>query len=273
VSIPDQNNYFFQRCVEAFSQTSGSLIIDNDSALFKIFQGSVPNDLRTDSLVFSPEGDSPLWTVNGGEITVLSPRVLQSDYPLLKHLDLNSFEFVGAKDITAPENAKVIVETETGVPLIYQVNDSDKSVIVVNLDPRQNDFFLHTGFIAITYDAAMYLSGNRERIPAVFPVGTNYFSADKEGLIIVNPSGKTIERVGGDSVALEEFGLYSLQDKKRSQLAVGLLSPAESLLTANIENSRVDAASSGYPLSFWLIILAIIILVLESTLYHRRKVD
>ena len=276
VSIPQENNYFYQRCVEAFSQTSGSLVIDgrgDDSTSLRIIQGAMPEDLKSDSLVFAPEGDSAYWEVKGGEVDVLSAQVMMSDYPLLKHIDLNSLEFVGAKEIAAPENAKIIVQTETGVPLIYQVSELEKTVLVVNLDPQQNDFFLHTGFIAIIYDAAMYLSGNQERLEAVYSAGSIFSSFFSDKLSLSKPDEESRQNDSVHSYDLNQMGLYALKDGRDDFLTVALLSPAESLLKNNLVNSKLESSSSGYPLSYWLIILAIIILLIESILYHRRKID
>ena len=272
VSIPDTNYYFFQRCVEAFSKTSGSLKLVKQSGGIHICEGKIPDGVSGDCIVFAPSGESDFWRNGENLAEVYVPIVHFSNHPMMKHFDVNLFSFAGAKTITAPEGAKVIVASESGVPLVYQVNKPDKSVVVVNLDPKLDDFFLDTSFVVLVYDIIMHLSGNTLRQPAVYAMGQAYRAKEKESF-----NQPEVEDMlfleEGQSFLPKTVGSYKSLDSIAQHFSVGLLSERESALKPTSEDSIVKFASSTYPLSFWLIVLGITLLIVESISYHRRKVD
>jgi hypothetical protein len=263
VTIPTSDNYFYQRCIEAFSKSGGSLQIADpgQESSITLYHGTIPTDATGNIIIFAPTGSSPFWTTIGNEVIVNLAIAENSEHPILRHSDLNQISFPGAKQITPPENARIILESDQKIPLIFQINERDKSVIVVNLDPTQADFFLSPAFPVIIHDAATYLSGHDTQLTSVYPTGTTLNLTEPE-----NPNS--------NSLNLDSPGTYDFPKKGLAhQVSAALLSADETLLASKIKSTPLTNLATGYPLSFWLIVLAIDILIIESILYHRRKAD
>jgi len=264
VTIPADDNYFYQRCIEAFAKSGGLLQIAPPSqpSSITLYQGTPPADATGNIIIFAPKGSSPFWNTLESAIIVDLPIAQNPQHPILKHSDINQLRFPGAQIITPPENARIIVESDQKIPLIYQINEPNKSVIVVNLNPAQADFFLSPSFPILIHDAATYLSGHDTQYASVYPTGSNLLISDDES----NTPPKKLN--------LDNSGIYDFTKKGRDfQIAAALLSPEESLLSNKLTSSELKNLATGYPFSFWLIVIAIAILILESILYHRRKAE
>ena len=265
VRVSARQTYFFQRCLEAFDLAGGILTQSSEDAELMLGQGAP--DGEEPALVFGPDGESPFWTSLGDPVEVLAARVIVEGHPVLKHLDLEGMPFVGARSLTPPEGAIILAKSESGVPLIYKSSQEGRTAIVVNLDPSLGDFFLSPWFPVLVHDAARHLKSREGDWKAVYPTGT----------VVQVPNGGTITKPGGDviesgPVQLDEPGLFSLSLPGQTTLfGASLLHPGESLLDdSGPENSAEDVAS-GNPPALWLLIIALIIIAVESILYHRRK--
>jgi len=275
VSIPSGDNYFYQRCIEAITRSGGSLEITNSSnnSSVSIVEGYVPEELTGDIILFSPAGVSPYWDNLGQEFAVNLAISKSNQHPTLRHSDIHQLNFSGAKKITAPENARVIVESENQIPLIYQINEPNRSLIVLNFNPALGDFFLSPAFPIIVYDTATYLSGNSARLASTYATGNQLTIAAEEIDSQVTTPSSDKETIT-NQLNLDQIGIYSWQNKgKKLQISTSLLSVNDSLLKSNISSSTLRKMNTGYPLSFWLIVLGIVFLITESVLYHRRKAD
>ena len=272
VSIPSENNYFYQRCVEAFSKTSGTLLLADEGGDMSIFHGKVPQDFKGNCLVFAPSEESDFWTNTGEPILVDIPILEEAGHALVKHISVAEFAFPGAKKMNAPEDARVIVRTDSGTPLLYVVNRPEQSIVVVNIDPQLDDFFLYTGFVTMIYDSALFLTKNDNRLPSSYPI--TYRHVAKEENVYTDPSEKVIMVVKGQSFSPVNLGLHKAESNTdNASFTTALFSSGESALTTSSESDQHIDVSSGYPFSFWLIVLGIILLIIESIFYHRRKAD
>ena len=272
VSIPTENNYFYQRCIEAFGKTSGSLQLAHSDAQVNMFHGSVPENVQGKALVFAPQGSSSFWSNLGSEVAVHVPIIEQENHGLLKHINVNDFTFPGAKQLSAPQGAQVIMRSEAGVPLIYQINNPTQTVIVVNLDPQLDDFFLYTGFVTIIYDTAMFLSGNETRLPSTYPMGVPHTAPITTAYSL--PNDETVQVQKGEVLTSPHIGLHqSQQESQKASYSTALLSAQESG-SGNLKQAPINlSVGSGYPLSMWLLVAGILLLITESICYHRRKAD
>jgi len=265
VRVSAKQSYFFQRCIEAFDLSGGILTQSSESAELLLTQGAP--DGEEPALIFGPDGDSPYWTSLGDPVEVLAARVVVEGHPVLKHLDLEGLPFVGARSLAAPEGAIILAKSESGLPLIYKSSQGGRTAIVVNLDPALGDFFLSPWFPVLVHDAARHLKSREGEWKAVYPTGT----------IVQVPDGGKLTKPGGEilesgSAQLDERGLFELAlPGQTTVFGASLLHPGESLLDdSGPGNSAADVAS-GNPPSLWLLIIALIIIAVESILYHRRK--
>ena len=199
---------------------------------------------------------------------------------MLRNLDLSGLVFVGARKIEPIDGALVLVESETGNPLIYRASRDGKTALVVNLDPIASDFYFSAWFPVLVHGAATHLAGREEDLAPVYrPGDTAPVPGFKEGgtatVTLPNPTEKdepleiSTARVG----PLEKLGFYEFQtDGATWPVGSSLMTSAESLLNNEAIIETAKPVSRGHSPAYWLIVVALLVLVAESILYHRRKV-
>ena len=265
IRVSAKQDYFFQRCLEAFDLSGGILRAAPEEAELVLAQGAPDGD--EPALVFGPDGDSPYWTSLGDPVEVLAARVVVEGHPVLKHLDLEGLPFSGARALTPPDGAIILAQSESGLPLIYKSSRNGRTAIVVNLDPTQGDFFLSPWFPVLVHDAARHLKSREQDWRAVYPTGTVITIPDDGTL--TKPDGEVL---GAGPAELDEIGLFSLAlPGQTTVFGASLLHPGESLLDQSGPAASAQDVASGNPPAIWLIIIALIIIAVESILYHRRK--
>ena len=266
VQVEADDPYFFQRCIEAFALGGNVLRPGGGPEAMTVAVGRVP--ATGDCLVFAPQGEGEFWSETGELIPVALATAVAKDHPVISHIDLTALPFAGARELEMPPGATLIASSESSLPLIYQVQEKGRSVIVLNFDPAASDFFLSPWFPVIIYDAALHLSGRGDELPAVSRLGRS-FALPAGASTTELPDGA---EASGNKIRLTQSGLY--QTKVGEQLwlyGAAVLDPAESLLAGTSELPEPEALASGNPLGVWLLTLALIILSAEVILYHRRK--
>lgn len=255
VGVMADDPFFFQNAVSAFERSDQMLVLapDAKSAQLMLSRGAAPAE--TSAVVFQPTGDSSVWTKIGDEIATPTPKVLAKDHPLLRYLDAETMTFAGARQITAPAGAVVLVVDESGPPLIYLMRQGEQTVCVVNLDPLAGQFYLSAWFPVLIHNAAAHLTHREDMPPATLATGS---SARVPGRADQTPYGPFL------TAGFHETGEWTL--------AASLVSPEESALKNETLKENVNPIASGESPSYWLLVLALGVLVGESMLYHRRKV-
>lgn len=275
VAVATKDRFFLEVSVLAFEHGAGILkLVDEDPEVVLSTGDLAPGGGA--AVVFAPAAESPYWGKPGAEFEVVAPRVVIDDHPLLRHLEPESITFVGSKKIKAPSGSLVLVESESGESLIFLTKQDGRDVVVVNLDPVASEFVLSPWFPVLIQGAAMHL-GARGGEPASF-----YRPGDRvpvpgyregEDAAVITPDGIKTEVSSLEYGPIGQLGFHTVE----SPVAVwrfgsALASTVESLL----DNSAIPATAAplarGHAPASWLIFFAIIILVLESILYHRRKV-
>lgn len=255
VGVLADDPFFFQNAVSAFERSDQllSLAQDTKTAQLMLSKGKVPADIST--VVFQPAGESTVWSKVGDEIAAPVPKVLAKDHPLLRYLDAETMTFAGARQITAPTGAVVLVADESGPPLIYLMRQGAQTVCVVNLDPLAAQFYLSAWFPVLIHNAAAHLTHREDMPPATLPTGS---SARVPGRADPTPYGPML------TSGFHEADSWTF--------ATSLVSPEESLLKNDTLKESVKPIASGEAPSYWLLALALGVLVGESILYDRRKV-
>ena len=272
VRIHASNPWFFQHCIQAFSRTGGLLELQQKNAAVTLAEGKVVSETPI-TIIFHPQGESTWWSNLGEEISSVVPKVLYPDHPIVRHLDISGIPFAGARKLTAPKKSLILVEAQDGTPLIYQSSQNGKSVVVLNMDPAQADFFLSPWFPAIIHSCTLHLAGRESRVAPLYTTGDSFtIPGNGSEAVITRPDGKKETLPSGSSITLSRAGAYHCSSGK-DQWAFGaaLLSPPDTHLQIT-SNTSTRPLASGWPPSLWLLCAAILLLVIESILYHRRKV-
>lgn len=263
VKVAAPQPLFFQRCVEAFSLTGGLLALADKDADVTIAQGSATNDPR--QIIFAPSGESPFWTGGAGEIEVLAAESKIPGHPVTKHLDLEAIRFEGARDLTPVAGALILATSETGKPLVWKARVEGRDALVVNLDPAKGEFFFSPAFPALVHGAALDLSGRGPVLRSAHPTGSRV----NAGGPVTKPDGNPLP--GGD-FTVAKLGHYLATTTAGSRWFGGaLFERSETVLDGSGPADSGASVERGYPISFWLLLLAIAMLVVEFLLYHRRK--
>ncbi|HEX2749584.1 MAG TPA: BatA and WFA domain-containing protein [Verrucomicrobiales bacterium] len=275
VNVDAADKFFFDTAVESFSGGgNGFLFLTSESPQVVIARNKVPDAPL--SLIFQPQGTSVWWKSVGEPLETAVPRVRVPDHPVLRHIDAAGMNFAGARKIIPADGALVLVESDQSVPLLYVANAGGRTAVVVNMDPVDAEFFYSAWFPVLVYGAATHLAGREESLASTYtPGATIPLPGAMEGQTtkIIGPDDKLISATGRKFGPLEQPGFYQLRNDSGEWLAaVNLLSPGESLLDNSPTKTTLGPIAKGLPPYLLLTIIAIIVLILESILYHRRKV-
>lgn len=278
VSVLAEGRFFYETSIEAFSQGNQLLrLVQPAEGAVVVCQGNVdvtgvPPEAGL--LVFQPSGESEWWQAVGEGILVAAPAVKAPDHPLLRYLDGHSLPWSGARRLTAPPGAEILVAGDDGTPLLYRLVSRGRSAIIVNLDPVAAGFFLSPHFPVLVHTAATQLGGRSVLEPAVCATGQGLElpdAADAGPTTWQLPDGTSQSVVDGSTGPLQQTGFHSFTTRGRNwSTGCGLLAPAETLLdNAAITDTSQPVARGWLPAGL-LTILAVALLVTESVLFHRR---
>lgn len=273
VQVVARNPFFFQQCIAAFSRADSLFEPVDGFARLALVEGAPP-DTET-AIIFAPTGESPFWKDLGEEISAGSPEVLAKDHPLLARLDPALLTFNGARKLTAPQGAVVILAHVDGTPLIYTISVGGRSVVVFNFDPAREDFFLSPWFPVFVHDAAVLLTGRENTFPSAVATGTRVEVPGTEA------TGKAGFRTGASVTQLpyrmpaeiDRVGNYDFTRNSTDwHLGGAVFSAGESGPVADGTAPPQVKLASGWPLAAWFLLAAILAVLAEELLYHRRKV-
>ena len=269
VAVISEQPYFFERSLEAFSRAGGLEITPPDSA--EVILTDQAQTTGDQLIIFNPVGESVWWQDLGDVLEPPVPLIKAEGHPLLRHLEAEGMNFAGARQLTAPEGSVVLVESETGVPLLYKARHENQRALIINLDPAAAEFFLSPWFPVLVYDGARNLTGEEASLRTVYPVGSRvtFPSTGESDPVWTNPSGKVTQTREAE---VRESGLNRLQLGAEQRLfGASLLRPEETLLDGSGPAGSDVPLERGQLLGWWLLALALILVSVESVLYHRRK--
>ncbi|MDC0935517.1 BatA and WFA domain-containing protein [Pirellulales bacterium] len=274
VAVESGDRFFLENSVLAFTRGDNVLELVDERADIVLSKSTTPEAER--AMIFAPSGDSPWWTDLGEYAAVGVTRVLVDDHPALRHLDVSSIPFVGARRVTPCPGAQVLAADDAGVPLVYVARREGRSATVWNLDPVAADFYFSAWFPVSIHSAASFLAGREHAAAASYRPGQSapILGSERDAVSsVLDPGGEAFKIVGPWFGLFERLGFYEVRrDEHRQLLAASLLSPNETLLDAGESEPRLASLSRGRSPAHWLTALALVALTAESLLYHRRKV-
>jgi len=278
VSIDAERSYFYARCVEAFGAAENLLRLESDGEAGVVLSESVVKDSNRMNLVFAPVGESPYWGTIGEDLEQVIVTEVIKDHPLTKHLNLDNISFSGARELTAPEGALVILKDISGVPLLYVSQHNSQKAVVANFQPSHDNFYLSPWFPIMVHNGVRFLVGREEELAAVSQSGESITIATNEDRVqqvyypLDGASAASAER--GAEHRLEKLGGFTYKEGEQTwHTGAAVLSEDESGGGAEGDAGLgASAPSSGWPLAWWFLLVAIVIASAEEMLYHRRKI-
>lgn len=276
VGILADDPFFLEHAVTAFEQSEELLQIAPDGKSADLLLSLGKNPSGTSALVFQPQGESPFWSTPGEELASPVPKILAKDHPLLRFLDAETINFTGARRMTSPNGAAVIMADLNGTPLVYLMRQRTQTVCVLNLDPLASQFYLSAWFPVLVHNAAIHLTNRGEPVPATVPTGDLFRVpglASDATATLKGPLNNTVPLTGASLPKLTRTGFYEVtQDEQKWPAGCSLVAPEESLLRDDRVKDSARPVAMGQSPAYWLLVMAVVTLAGESILYHRRKV-
>lgn len=273
VQVKAANPFFFNEVIKAFSDADSLFEPIDDFAKLSLSEGTPP-DTQT-AVVFAPTGECRLWEKVGEPIAPGPPEIISPDHPLLARVDPSLLNFEGARELTAPAGAVIVLAHADGTPLLYTISTPEQSAVVFNFDPSQNEFFLSPTFPIFVHDAAVLLTGRNNSFPSAIPTGSQIEipGTESTGSAAFLKSDKTETIPFQTKANIQKIGNYTFtRNSTPWNLGGALLSPHESGKSLEKPTTPTFQPSAGWPLSLWFLLAAILVILTEEALYHRRKV-
>ncbi|HNB50644.1 MAG TPA: VWA domain-containing protein [Anaerolineales bacterium] len=254
-----------------------------------VFDGVIPGDLPpADVLIVNPP-ENDLFEVGGVTDQLANPLVAEN--PLTQFVEWDNVHVSQAKQVNLPDWGRVLINTDT-TPLVFVGETGGRRVAVVTFDLHDSDLPLQVTFPILFSNLLNYLSP-----PNAFdaPNGlvphqgiTIQPEPGVEGIAIASPSGQVYTPLIEDGSvffqATGELGLYAANYLPADQFpaeffAVNLFAPEESNIRPATDirvglsavSPQQENELGNRELWPWLAALALVILLAEWWVYHRRQ--
>lgn len=273
VQVQSPNPFFFQQVVAAFARADSLFEPIEEFAQLGLAEGTAPD--TEVAVIFAPQGESPFWSKVGEELSLGAPEVVEEDHPLIARVDPALLNFEGARKLEAPVGSVVVLRHANGTPLLYTSSVDGRKAVVVNMSPSMGDFFLSPWFPVLIHDATALLLGREDSFPSAVATGDRVIVPGTEEVTktIRLSEGEEEELVAVSPIEVKRVGSYALTRSFTTWwLGGAVLSPGESGAVIGEAQSVVMEPASGWPLAVWLLLAALLAVVAEEILYHRRKV-
>ncbi len=210
----------------------------------------------------------------------------ENSHPILNYVDLSNIQLAKARKVSVSKYVETIAETN-GLPLICISKIGGQNIIYIGFDLYDSNFPLRAGFPIFISNILNYLSGSSNafsspqiKTGSLYPI---YFDEIPETFFIITPSNKKIpiktDRSPYYFAATETNGWYKIvMDDEETYFAANLLNERESNITPQKQLSIGNEILIGDKSTIktnreiwtWLAILAILVLIAEWFVYHRR---
>jgi hypothetical protein len=235
-------------------------------------------------LVIAPENATDLWTIGGrlrGDQCAMGIMRLES--PLLHGLAMHEVLIDEAVQWQWRESGESLLATAAGEPLYGRLDRPTGPVLLLGIDPRKSDLALRSDFSQFVGNAIRGLTPPASQPRAAFRTSdVATFGPEEVGRRLVTPAGEAISLGETPTViALAQTGLWQLTTDDTLEPAATLasnlanaresnLQPPAGLRAVELQLLRLPRES---PLWMLLIGMAVVLLVADACLFHRRLVE
>ncbi len=287
--VAGPGNFFLDKALaqsldlDAFSAEDFSKASAGDYDIV-VLNGGVPDSLPEGRyLIF---GELPKWEGIKAEGEVTQPAVMDWDrrHPVARMVNFSGLYVKSAPKVALPPFAAPIVEGPDNAPLIFSWEKGRTRAVVVTFKLLDSDWPLRLSFPLFLSNTMDWLRDEGRAQPRPGEALRIRLADDETEVEVVSPGGRKEKLRGeaGRDVVLgdtDRCGLYSVKRKKGlQQMALNLLDPQESRGTVEPEirtvAGQITAASAVPPVVRpywrWLALGALVLLMAEWMVYHRR---
>ncbi len=273
----------------ALPAQDGSLQIPNDPFDLYIFDGISPAELPSGNLLFINPSSNPLFTVGAIYKDIKDIQVRENN--LTQFVDFSNVHILQAHSIDAPNWADELITTDQGA-LVFAGETDSRRIAALTFDLRESDLPLQVAYPILFSNLINYLVP-----PTAFDATQSLKPAESITIIpntfanqiaVVAPNQKAIAFDANQNIVFsdtQDIGYYAvnfLSEKKTSveYFAVNLFSLEESNIaprdSIKVGKSQITPTVSEKigqrELWKWLAALALIILMIEWQVFHRREI-
>ena len=183
--------------------------------------------------------------------------------------------FDGARKLKAPTGAVVVLAHADGTPLLYTCSAAGRAAVIFNFDPAREDFFLSPWFPVFVHDAAVLLTGRENTFPSAVATGSRIQvpGTEKTGSASFKSGPNKRSLPYATPFAINRIGNYSFtRNTTNWHLGGAVFSVGESGPAPAGASKPSVQPRSGWSFATWLLLAAVIAVLAEELLYHRRKV-
>jgi hypothetical protein len=273
----------------ALPDKDGALQIPNEPFDLTVLDGVVPAQLPAGSLLFVNPVSNPLFQVGAPFKEMKNVQVREN--PLTRFVDWSNVHILQAKTVQLPSWADALITADAG-PLVFAGTMDNRRVAVVTFDLRESDLPLQVAYPILFSNLINDLvpPGAFDATQPLHP-GDSLSIAPQSGVdqvVVASPSDVVYTLAPGASgytfTDTNELGYYAVNFiskgvSKAEYFAVNLFDPAESDIrvrpTIQIGRAAVTSAApekiGQLELWPWLAGLALLVLLIEWQMYHRRS--
>jgi len=249
-----------------------------------VLHGTMPESLPEGRYLIL--GEIPKWEGIKAEGEVAQPAVMDWDrrHPVARMVNFSGLYVKSAPKLTLPGFAAPIVEGPDNAPLIFSWEKGRTRAVVVSFKLLESDWPLRLSFPLFLSNALDWLRDEGRAQTRPGEAMRIRLADDETEVDVAGPGGRkeTLKGEAGRDVVYgdtDRCGLYTVTRKKGTQrIALNLLDPHES--RGNVEkeirtvSGQVTAASVVPPVVRpywrWLAMAALLLLLVEWGVYHRR---
>lgn len=270
----------------ALPAEDGTLQLPTDPFDLYLFDGIIPPQLPDANLLLVNPASNPFFDVGGTYSELQNMQV--HEHPLTRFVDWSNIHILQAQAVQAPEWAEVLIESDAG-PLVFAGETDGQRIVALTFDLRQSDLPLQIAYPILFSNLINYLAppGAFDSTQSLRPGESLSIlpQTDVERIVIASPSNQAFTLAVNENTFTEthEPGFYAVnlisQDSTRVEyFAVNLFDEGESNIqpreSIQVGQDKVAPAASGQigqrELWGWLAGLALLVLIIEWQVFHRR---
>ena len=271
----------------ALPAEDGTFQIPNDPFNLYIFDGTVPPQLPKADMLFVNPSSNPFFEVGAPYKEIQNVQV--KEHRLTRFVDWSNVHILEAEAIQTPEWAEVLVESDTG-PLVFAGETNGQRIAALTFDLKESDLPLQIAYPILFSNLINYLAPPNafDSTQSLRPGESLSIlpQTDVDRIVIASPSNQTytlppdqtsftqtrelgyyaVNFISGDSSSVEYFAV-NLFDEHESNIQ-----PRDAIQIGRVEVTPTISQQVGQrELWPWLAALALIVLMIEWQVFHRRR--
>ena len=272
----------------ALPAEDGTLQIPNDPFNLYIFDGVLPAEIPQASLLFVNPPNNPFFEVGGTYNEIENVQV--QEHPLTRFVDWSNVHIMEAEAVQTPEWADALIESEKG-PLVFAGETNGQRMAALTFDLKESDLPLQIAYPILFSNLINYLAP-----PSAFDSTQSLRpgeslamlpQTDVNRIMIASPSNQvhTLPANQNTFTQTYELGYYAvnfISDSANTTeyFAVNLfddnesnIRPRDVVQVGQVAVSPTASQQVGQlELWPWLAALALIVLMIEWQVFHRRQI-